>query len=238
MSRPNVLLSGRINFEPALDERRNDPNIFKAVFLAGAPGSGKDFILSKLLTGYGLVELNSDKAFEFLMKKNNLDFLMPDNQADQRAPLRDKAKSMTSTKTELTFAGRLGVVINGTGANAPEILDVKSRLEKLGYDCAMVYVSVSNEISKSRNISRGQHGGRSVPEVIRYSKWLEVQNSTNKLKEFFKEKFFVVDNSRDYKEVEAQMMGFYKQLRRFVSAPVTHPAAHAWLKAEHEKARR
>lgn len=54
--------------EQQLDEGLFDAGIFKAVFLAGGPGSGKDFILDKLITGTGLVELNSDTAFENLLK--------------------------------------------------------------------------------------------------------------------------------------------------------------------------
>ena len=32
----------------------NDPNIFKAVFMAGGPGSGKSYVADKLLKGRGL----------------------------------------------------------------------------------------------------------------------------------------------------------------------------------------
>ena len=35
------------NNEPILDEGPNDPHIFKAVFLAGGPGSGKSFVAGR-----------------------------------------------------------------------------------------------------------------------------------------------------------------------------------------------
>ena len=45
----------------------NDPSIFKAVFLAGGPGSGKSFVVGKTgLTALGLKLINSDPAFEKL----------------------------------------------------------------------------------------------------------------------------------------------------------------------------
>ena len=37
-----------------MSEGVNDPHIFKAVFMAGGPGSGKSFVAQKLLGGTGL----------------------------------------------------------------------------------------------------------------------------------------------------------------------------------------
>ncbi len=45
-------------FEELLVEGVQDKSIFKAVFLAGGPGSGKDYVLSNTLDGHGLVEIN------------------------------------------------------------------------------------------------------------------------------------------------------------------------------------
>ena len=44
-----------------LEEGVNDPSIFKAVFLAGGPGSGKSFIVGKTaLSSLGMRIVNSD----------------------------------------------------------------------------------------------------------------------------------------------------------------------------------
>ncbi len=64
-------------FEQLLTEGVHDKAIFKAVFLSGGPGSGKDYVLDNTLAGHGLTEINSDKALEFLMEKRNLDKTMP-----------------------------------------------------------------------------------------------------------------------------------------------------------------
>ena len=42
----------------SLEEGPNDPHIFKAVFLAGGPGSGKSFVANKMLKGTGLRTVN------------------------------------------------------------------------------------------------------------------------------------------------------------------------------------
>ena len=53
-----------ISFKQHLAEGVNDPAIFKAIFLAGGPGSGKSFIAGKTgLTSLGYKIVNSDDAF-------------------------------------------------------------------------------------------------------------------------------------------------------------------------------
>ena len=58
-----------ITYEHFLKEGVYDPNIFKAVFMAGGPGSGKSWIASKTTSGLGLKVINSDDAFERILKK-------------------------------------------------------------------------------------------------------------------------------------------------------------------------
>ena len=58
------------DLELDLDEGIHDPGIFKAVVLAGGPGSGKSYVAQKLgLKTLGLVVVNSDSFFEILLKK-------------------------------------------------------------------------------------------------------------------------------------------------------------------------
>ena len=52
-----------------LQEGLYDPNIFKAFFLAGGPGSGKSYVAGRTTGGTGLKSVNSDEAFEYLLKK-------------------------------------------------------------------------------------------------------------------------------------------------------------------------
>ncbi len=53
-------------FSQPLDEGVHDPNIFKAVFMAGAPGSGKTTVSDKLFAGTGLKTLNVDDFYNYL----------------------------------------------------------------------------------------------------------------------------------------------------------------------------
>ena len=46
-----------------------DPSIFKAIFLAGGPGSGKSFVAGETTPGHGLKMVSSDVLFEKLAKE-------------------------------------------------------------------------------------------------------------------------------------------------------------------------
>ena len=51
-----------------LQEGVYDPNILKAFFLAGGPGSGKSYVVKRTTGGLGMKVINSDIAFEKKLK--------------------------------------------------------------------------------------------------------------------------------------------------------------------------
>ena len=79
-----------------LQEGLYDPNIFKAFFLAGGPGSGKSYVAGRTTGGTGLKSVNSDEAFEYLLKKAGLSLKMPPEQQEPRDIVRDRAKEITA----------------------------------------------------------------------------------------------------------------------------------------------
>ena len=56
-----------------LQEGVYDPNIFKAFFLAGGPGSGKSYVVRRTTGGLGMRIVNSDEAFEKRLQQNYID---------------------------------------------------------------------------------------------------------------------------------------------------------------------
>jgi len=227
-------------FENFLDEGVHDKSIFKAVFLAGGSGSGKDYVLSKTLDGHGLTEINSDKALEFLMDKHKLDKKMPDSEERERTFLRGKAKNMTELKQRLAIHGKNGLIVNGTGADHEHVSKVKDMLEKHGYETSMVMVHTSDEASRKRNIARGDRGGRTVPEDVRAEKWKGAQANRPKYKELFGDHYHEFDNSHDKdtapKEVinkkEKELMDIHKKIKKFVSKPTDSLHANNWIASE------
>src|SRR5210317_711627 len=106
----------------SLDEGVNDPSIFKAVFLAGGPGSGKSFIVGKTaLTALGFKVINSDDAFERALKKVGLKPTPEDIYSPLGQEVRGRAKALTGRRMKLAINGRLGLVIDGTGKDYEKI---------------------------------------------------------------------------------------------------------------------
>jgi hypothetical protein len=227
-------------FEQVIQEGVNDKGIFKAVFLAGGPGSGKDYVLDNTLAGHGLTEINSDKALEYLMDREGLDKRMPKSEEDARNLIRGKAKNVTELRQRLALQGRNGLIINGTGDDPEKIKKIKERLEELGYESAMVMVNTADEVSKQRNIERGQRGGRTVPENIRKEKWDSVQAARPELAKLFGTAYKEFDNSEDLRQAEPElkqkkqeeMLNIYKNIQKFVAQPPQHQNAQAWIAQE------
>ena len=233
----------RSQIQMILSEGVHDKGIFKAVFLSGGPGSGKDYVLDNTLAGHGLIEINSDKALEFLMDKNNLDKKMPETEADARTLVRGKAKDMTELKQKLALLGRNGIIINGTGDDPAKYAKIKKNLEEIGYETSMVAVVTQDEVSAQRNVERGQRGGRTVPENIRKEKWDAVHNSRPDMAKLFGNSYVEFDNSEDLrtaapevvKAKKEEMDKVFKTVQKFVQAPPKNEQAKAWVAGELQK---
>lgn len=227
--------------EETLNEGIFDPATHTAIFLAGGPGSGKDFVMSRTLHGHGLTEINSDNALEHLMNKQGLDMKMPENQKAERDLVRGRAKNITREKQRLALAGRKGVIINGTADDPEKIATIKGQLENLGYKTMMLHVHTTDKVSRERNNLRGVLGGRSVPEKIRSEKWHASKKAMPKYKKMFGDENIIhVDNSDDYNLLPAEQKAakdnehneIFKRVRQFTSTPVETPQAKAWEVSE------
>jgi dephospho-CoA kinase len=230
-------------FTQILTEGVHDKAIFKAVFLAGGPGSGKDYVLDNTLAGHGLTEINSDKALEFLMDKEGLDKTMPAHENEKKDIVRGRAKNITELRQKLALLGRNGLIINGTGDDVEKITKIKKKLEEIGYDSSMVVVNTADEISKQRNIERGQRGGRTVPEHIRKEKWDNVQAGRAEFAKMFGQNYMEFDNSEDLrtappevvKAKKEEMLQLFTNVKNFVAAKPTSDAAKEWIASELDK---
>lgn len=230
-------------FAEILTEGVHDKAIFKAVFLAGGPGSGKDYVLDNTLAGHGLTEINSDKALEFLMDKEGLDKTMPASENEKKDIVRGRAKNITELRQKLALLGRNGLIINGTGDDVEKIAKIKKRLEEIGYDSSMVVVNTADEISKQRNIERGQRGGRTVPENIRKEKWDNVQAGRAEFAKMFGQNYMEFDNSEDLrtappevvKAKKEEMLQLFTNVKNFVAAKPSSDAAKQWIAGELDK---
>ena len=74
-----------------LQEGVYDPNILKAFFLAGGPGSGKSYVVKRGTGGLGLKIVNSDDVFEKYLKDAGLSMKMPKSEEEPRDKLDRKS---------------------------------------------------------------------------------------------------------------------------------------------------
>lgn len=208
-----------------LQEGLQDPNIFKAFFLAGGPGSGKSYVVRKTTGGTGLRVVNSDDAFEAMLKKAGLSLKMPPEEEVPRDAVRDRAKRVTAKRQDNYVDGRIGLIIDGTGRDYDKISKQATELKQLGYDVHMIFVNTSLDVALERNAQRD----RSVPEPIVVKSWKDVQSNIGKFSQYFRANFVVVDNNDATEDVFVQV---FKQIRGLLKKKVRNPAAHQWIDME------
>jgi predicted kinase len=223
-----------LRFSQYLNEGVDDPAIFKAVFLAGGPGSGKSFIVGKTgLTSMGYKVVNSDDAFEAGMRKAGME-MSPDNIFSPKGQeIRGKAKRLTGTKQARYIKGRLGLVVDGTGKDPEKIAKQAKMVQDLGYDVAMIFVNTDMETALNRNRMRA----RSLPDKEVEAYWKAVQRNVGKFQRMFgKQNFLVVDNSEG-KNYEKETLRAYRDVRKFTDKP-HGKKAQAWIDSERAAKRR
>ena len=208
-----------------LQEGVYDPNIFKAFFLAGGPGSGKSYVVRKTTGGTGLQIVNSDDAFEKYLKIAGLSKKMPASEEKPRDIERARAKKVTKAREEGYVGGRLGIIIDGTGKDYDKIAKQSIQLRQLGYDTHMIFVNTSLDVALARNAKRS----RSVPESIAVRSWKDVQSNIGKFSQHFRQNFIVVDNNDSSKDDGQVFNDVFKQIRGLLKKKVTSPIAKQWV---------
>ena len=214
-----------------LQEGLYDPNIFKAFFLAGGPGSGKSYVAGKATSGSGLKSVNSDDAFEHMLNKAGLSLKMPPEETEPRDVVRGKAKDITGRMEKNFIEGRLGLIIDGTGREVDKILRQKAKLDELGYDTYMIFVNTSLDVALKRNAERP----RSVAEPIVVKSWKDVQGNLGKFSNIFRAGFIVVDNNDAGEDVFDQV---WRRVKGLLRKKVKNTRAKNWMASELAKRQR
>jgi predicted kinase len=191
-----------------------DPNIFKAVFMAGAPGAGKSTVAMKLFSHSGLRTLNIDNFWKLYHARNkDHDY--------------EKYDKLLGKQQRNYIDGRLGLLIDGTARDPARMAKMKAALEELGYETAMVFVNTELDTSLTRAVAREKATGRHVnPEFIETA-WEQTQANLGKLQSLFRGNFFIVDNDTtvdlDYAD---------KSMRKWLLKKPASSAAVDWEKIQ------
>jgi len=213
-----------MKFIDLLNEGINDKYLFKAVFLAGGPGSGKSFIGNTMFKGLDAKFLNSDDIFEAKLKRNNIPLKIDDKNVEQfkkQMEVRGRAKELTKSKQNLLVNGMLPLVIDGTGKDFKKIKKQKDALEAIGYETGLVFVNTSLNVAKQRNLERS----RTVPEEVVVKSWNDVQKNLGKFQSAFNGNFTIVDNNNILTKDQIQKLGIklHRKALKFMDSPLKNP---------------
>ena len=178
---------------------------FRAIFVTGGPGSGKDIVIREAIAEAKAVELNTIQAFDYLQDKVRL--------SERTGDLRREA-----------IRNRLPLIINGPADDYDRIMTIKEELEELGYETLMVFVNTTNEVSKERN----EKLNRMISESLRFDKWQESQKFHDNFAQQFKT-MLNFDNSPTYREIEQQITETYHNINDFLEDKEYNDVAFSWL---------
>jgi len=224
-----------IDFQQYIAEGVYDPNIFKAFFLAGGPGSGKSWVSERTLSGIGLKVINSDSVFARALEKEkmSLNFANYDEkEVARRDDIRAKAKARTGVQLKLALEGRLGLILDSTARDIARIESEANTMKHIGYDVHMIFVNTSLEVALKRNQMRA----RKLPDAIVITNHKTVQQNIGKLQRLFgTSNFIIVDNNKVAEDVNPSV---FKAIRRMVTRKPTSYQAVSWIKRELQKRKR
>ena len=209
-----------------LQEGVYDPNIFKAFFIAGGPGSGKSFVVRKTTGGLGMKIVNSDDIFEKLLDKEGLSLKMPESEKEPRDVVRQRAKELTAKKRTNFIEGRLGLLIDGTGKDYTKIKKMSDALRGIGYDTFMLFVNTSLDVAIERDKMRDRTLGAEEVEKM----WTPVQKNMGRFQGYFgRENFILIDNNNANEDVFQKL---FVQIGRLIKKEPSSRAANAWIKSQ------
>jgi len=215
-----------------LQEGVYDPNIFKAIFLAGGPGSGKSYVVRRTTGGLGMKIVNSDDIYEKMLNDAGLETTPEDIFSDKGQEIRVRAKGVTKRMQCNFLEGRLGLIIDGTGKDYDKIAKQVAGLKNIGYECYMVFVNTSLDTAQERNKMRK----RTLPEKQVEEMWKGVQKNIGKFQSLFgSSSMIIVDNNNAGEDVFEKV---WKRIAMLVKKKVTNHIAKRWISQELAKKKR
>jgi predicted ABC-type ATPase len=207
------MMNSQLHTSPTLQEGVEDFGIFKAVFMAGSPGSGKSTVRRELFGGLGLKLVDADEvraAYLKLGKGGDYD-VYGDVVRRQRTSYTDR---------------RLGIIMDTTAWWMPSVVNTTHELRALGYDVGMVQVFTPFHQAMDRVKRRAEQEGRDVPETEVTKRYQALKQNTRDYIEFFGDAYWFVDNSGRAPNLDHVK----RDIRNWLRQPPQSEVAQAWIK--------
>jgi len=179
--------------------------LFKAIFVTGGPGSGKDIVIREAISESRAVELNISQVVEYLADKQKL-------------------SEKTNDFRREAIRNRSPLIINGPADTHDKMNHIKEELEELGYYTMMVFVNTTNEVSQERNTKLS----RMMVESIRYDKWMQAQNNKELFENSF-DNFIQIDNTGSLESIEEDITQTYLNINNFIESKIYGGISLSWL---------
>ena len=126
--------------------------------------------------------------------------LRPTMQENMR--LFSKARKMAAEEAARLSSEGVDFIIDGTGGNYRQIANLNDVYKNMGYNTAMIYISIPEETSVERNDQRGRQGKRRIhPDAVRRSH-KSVTSNLDAYQELFGQNFFRIDNSGTFEDFQ------------------------------------
>ena len=196
-----------------ITEGPHDPYTHKAIFFAGAPGSGKTYVARKLAgTFQGLKQVNMDTWFKRLMTKKNLSWDMPDKEEPEREIERQKSKELVAKQQQSYTDSGLGLLIDSTGRIYETIERIKNELESKGYETTMIFVNTDLQTALRRNRQRE----RKLQDKIIHNNFGIIEQNLGKFQRLFNDVHIINNSDTEQDTVPEQIAQVEKDIRRFL----------------------
>lgn len=198
-----------------LQEGVEDFGIFKAVFMAGSPGSGKSTVRNQLFGGSGLKLVDADEIHDAYRKLGK---------GGDYAKFGD----MASKQRVSYMDARLGIIMDTTAWVLPTIQETTNELRMLGYDVGMVQVFTPLHTALHRVKQRANITHRQVPEPEVIKRYEGLQHNTRDYIRMFGDAYWFVDNSGAGPKLDL----IRGEVREWLRQPPESPQAKAWIQSQ------
>lgn len=162
-----------------------DPYTFKAIFMAGPPGSGKSTVRNELFAGKGLKVVDPDYIHSLLQRTIR-------EQEYSFNPQRERAIRL---RNQLINQG-LGIILDGTNPDLQETAFIKRQLQNRGYDTCMILVNAPLQVCLDRIETRREQTGRVVDEPYARAIHKRIQENRAQYRNMFGSQFYEIVNDK------------------------------------------
>jgi hypothetical protein len=179
--------------------------MFKAIFLTGGPGSGKDVIVRECIAESRICELNFSQCAGYLGDKHSL-------------------HKKTNDFRRESIRNRGPLIINGPADDLQSIRYIKEELEELGYETVMLFVGTTDEVSKERNL----HLSRVMVESVRRDKWNKSHKNLENFSKIFNS-LIIFENSGSVNTKEEDIDVVYQFTKSFLDSTTINESRENWF---------